>query len=162
MSGQEAVQDRFPKLAVEGYSVTSPRSDKYNCVAWVVRDIRRWWSPEDVDGYYWPWRDKTEALGEYLRLFEHCGFSECSGGDLEPGAEKIAVYGEDDIFDHVAFQLEDGTWSSKLGELSDVSHNTLSALTGAGFFEYPPVLLFMRRDRKPHPLAESGLLLPGG
>ena len=161
MNPKRAIEDRFPKLTGEGYSLTSSPTDAYNCVAWIARDVRRWWSPEDVDGYFWPWRNRDGTLSEYLRLFEHCGFAECVSGTLEDGYEKIAIFASSEEFDHVAFQREDGCWSSKLGELGDVMHKTLSSLGGAGCFEYADVAMFMRRVREPHPLAHTGLLLPG-
>ncbi len=160
MTPPEAAHDRFPKLLPEGYVQTSPPSDLYNCVAWIARDVRRWWSPEDVDGYFWPWRDRSDDITEYVRLFAHCGFAECEHGHLERGFEKIAVYGSGEDFDHVAFQRVDGTWSSKLGEGADIRHDTVTALSGSGVFEYAPVMLFMKRQRQPHPLAETGLILP--
>lgn len=160
MNPKRGIEDRFPKLIREGYSLTSTSTDAYNCVAWIARDIRRWWSPEDVDGYFWPWRDRDDTLPEYLRLFEHCGFHECTSGTLEHEYEKIAIFAAGEDFDHVAFQREDGCWSSKLGELGDITHQTLSSLAGPGFFEYAHVALFMRRVRQPHPLAHTGLLLP--
>src|ERR1035438_3172059 len=47
MNPKRAIEDRFPKLTGEGYSLTSSPTDAYNCVAWIARDVRRWWSPED-------------------------------------------------------------------------------------------------------------------
>lgn len=160
MNEREAVEARFPKLVRDGYSLTSPSTDTYNCVAWVARDVFRWWSPEEVDGYYWPWSDKHQDLSEYLRLFEHLGFEVCPDGALEGEFEKIAIYAEEDEFDHVAFQRSKSSWSSKLGELADIRHDTPASLQGEGYFEYAPVTIFMRRPREPHPLADSGLLLP--
>src|ERR1039458_4642664 len=87
--------------------------------------------------------------------------SQSVSGTLEDGYEKIAIFASSEEFDHVAFQREDGCWSSKLGELGDVMHKTRSSLGGAGCFEYADVAMFMRRVREPHPLAHTGLLLPG-
>lgn len=160
VSAREAVEDRFPKLLRCGYAITSPRADTYNCVAWIARDIQRWWEP-DVDGLYWPADlGPGDGLADYIRLFERLGFESCATPALEDGEEKIAVYGANRAFEHVAFQREDGTWSSKLGELSDIRHDHLDSIAGNGPFEYSGVVFFMRRAREPHPLAETGLLLP--
>src|SRR4051794_25467095 len=98
-SPAEAIQAWFPKLAADGYRITSPRDDSYNCVAWIARDIRRWWEP-DIDGCYWP-PDLGDGYGldDYLALFEFLGFARCSDGSLEEGHEKIAVYARNDEFE---------------------------------------------------------------
>jgi len=163
MSEWKAVEDRFPKLLRDGYTPTSRATDRYNCVAWVVRETQQWVSPEDVDGFSWPHEvlgDGT-SLADYERYFELCGFERCSDGILEAGFERIAIYGQGEDFDHVAFQRDDGAWSSKLGELGDIRHNSLASLEAPGFFEYLPVTVLMKRPREPHPLAHRGLLLPG-
>ena len=56
-------------------------------------------------------------------MFRSLGFEECPDGTLEADIEKIAIYGNDDEFEHVAFQRNDGSWSSKLGELGDIRHD---------------------------------------
>jgi hypothetical protein len=155
------IDDRFPRLATDGYEITSQPDDTYNCVAWVARDLRRWWHPGDIDGFYWPDElGEGDSLTDYIAVFGYLGFSACSDGALVPGVEKIAVYGRDDEFDHVAFQRTDGSWSSKLGELSDIRHPYDHSLSGSGPFEYKPVVLYMQRARLPHQLAETGLILP--
>jgi hypothetical protein len=72
---------------------------------------------------------------------------------------ELAVYDTMDEFEHVVFQRDDGSWSSKLGELADIRNATLEALGGSGPFEYSPVVLFMQRPREAHPLADTGLIL---
>lgn len=154
-----AIEDRFPKLVAEGYGLTSVPTDAYNCVAWVARDIAQWWGP-GVDGYYWPFPSQDDSLTSFITLFRSLGFEECPDGTLEADIEKIAIYGNDDEFEHVAFQRNDGSWSSKLGELGDIRHDRVDSIAGPGFFEYSNVVAYMRRSREPHPLAEQGLILP--
>lgn len=162
---REAVEERLPKLARDGYRITSPRDDNYNCVAWVVRDVRHWWGP-GVDGFFWPrnvgddFADDGD-LHEYVAAFSAAGFETCSDGVLEIGFEKIAVYSDGEYFEHVAYQCADGEWSSKLGALNDIRHASAESLCGPGLHEYSPIQLFMRRVRQEHPLAETGLILPG-
>jgi hypothetical protein len=157
---REEVEARFPKLAQDGYRVTSRGIDTYNCVAWIARDIRRWWARGD--GFHWPVPAADDSLQGHIVVFEHLGFCRCDDGDLEEGIEKIAVYGSDESFEHVAFQRPDGKWSSKLGELSDIRHDRLESIQGTGVFEYGRVVAYMRRSREPHELADSdtGLLTP--
>lgn len=158
MDARQAVEERFPKLAPEGYRVTSAPTDRYNCVAWVARDVNEWWAP-GVDGLHWPLESEDDSLVNFIELFRSLGFESSPDGSVAPGLEKIAIYGTGDEFEHVAFQRADGTWSSKLGELADVRHNRVGSITGPGFFEYSAVIAYMCRPRQPHPLAESGLLL---
>src|ERR1700691_1845994 len=65
------------------------------------------------------------------------GFFACKDGSLEPGVEKIAIYGTGDpgleAPTHAALQLESGKWTSKLGKCEDIVHNTLESRNGAGY-----------------------------
>jgi hypothetical protein len=55
----------------------------------------------------------------------------CSDGGLEPGVEKVAIYVDDfGIPQHVARQLPDGTWTSKLGKGEDIGHVSPESLAG--------------------------------
>jgi NAD(P)-dependent dehydrogenase (short-subunit alcohol dehydrogenase family) len=107
MARVRIVERQFPKLRTVVYSRTSPSTIRYNCVAWVFGDRRRWWEI----GYYWP--SKTEigdTAGSIVRFFESFGFED-SNPKPEPGFEKIAIYADrDNYFTHVACQKSDGTW----------------------------------------------------
>ncbi len=165
-SGRRAVDAHFPSLAAAGYTITSNSSDCYNCVAWVLRDLRHWWEPA-LQGGFWPRPvDASELedgdLDEYVRQFAAVGFQECRDGALEAVTEKIAIYADGEDFAHVAYQRPDGAWSSKLGKLNDVRHKSATAVSGPSALEYPGIALYMARPRQPHELADSptGLLLP--
>lgn len=65
---------------------------------------------------------------------------------MEPGFEKVAVFAiSEDIPAHVARQLPNGRWTSKLGQLEDIEHE-LHALEGA---EYGRVVQVLRRAATP-------------
>jgi hypothetical protein len=159
------IDDHFPTLARDGYRITSPRDDRYNCVAWIARDHRQWWEPA-FDGGFWP-RNVTEEdlwegdLSEYIELFESWGYRPCDDGELEEGVEKIAIHATESEFEHVAYQRPDGAWSSKLGLINDVRYECVASLSGDAPTEYASARIFMARERKPHDVAdsESGLLL---
>lgn len=101
-----------------------------------------------MPGYYWPLGVPADGTSDsYAKLFALCGFERCADGVLELGIEKIAIYADGYIFKHVARQLADGKWTSKLGTLEDIEHESLKALCGD---EYGEVVAFMKRKRDSH------------
>jgi len=72
------------------------------------------------------------------------GFELCPEGesDSEDGSDRIALYAENGEWRHAAKRLKNGRWSSKLGDLEDVSHDTPGDVCGEFNGE---VACFMRR-----------------
>ena len=139
------IEALFPNLVETGYRITSPESRKYNCIAWAVGDDKNWWWP-DTDA--WP-DDITaeENLETFIRLFNAFGYDICQSDLLEDGFERVAIYTDrSDIPTHVAKQLPNGKWTSKLGSLEDIEHS-LQALEGR---EYGKVVMIMKRVRNFH------------
>lgn len=65
-------------------------------------------------------------------------------GEYQPGYQKIVLFSTDKIHcTHVARQLENGNWTSKLGVSHDVEH-TLTAMEGG---IYGDGVVFMKRRR---------------
>lgn len=114
------------------YAETSPATATYNCVAWAAGDTRRWWEPDADGDFFWPNDVPREYdFRAYRAVFERMGYQECKNVDLEPGYEKVALYlGSDGEFTHVARQLPDGRWTSKLGAWDDIDHADLNGLVG--------------------------------
>ncbi len=145
----ERLEQLFPRLLQHGYRIESPRTPRYNCIAWAGGDTTRWWWPGGAPfgPYYWP--DGVPAE-EKLESFELAfgaqgGYQRCDCPDLEPDFEKIAVYVDNPGQPtHAARQLESRRWTSKLGRLEDIEHATLAALEGPG---YGRVGLILRRPR---------------
>src|SRR5438270_371120 len=80
-----------------------------------------------------------EAL---LAAFTTLGYVVCSGEELEPGFQKIALFANDQgIPRHAARQLVSGRWTSKLGKMEDIDH-ALRDLEGT---LYGSVVLVMKR-----------------
>ena len=77
-----------------------------------------------------------------MRLFADEGFEVCEEDSIEPGHEKIALYAFVGRFTHVARQLEDGQWTSKLGSREVITNPSLASLSGSYFGE---VHCIMRR-----------------
>lgn len=153
---------QYPRLRDDPqHRITSEDDDRYNCVAWVEQDTKRWWEPD----YYWPVASKPagdEDLDCYVELFRSLGFEECGSALSEEGYSKIALYAEDGEFHHVAKQLRSGRWSSKGGTLQDFTHGALAALEDCPVTPGATATVFMRRpDRGELQFEETGLILPG-
>lgn len=134
------LKDLFPNLTDQNHNLTSPRTVEYNCVAWAAGDSSRWWQP----GIYWPIPSTKDGygIGELVQAFESLGYESCDDGSLESGFEKIALYAIGMMYTHVARQLADGNWTSKLGQLEDIQHDSPAVIEGS---DYGEVLQFMRR-----------------
>jgi hypothetical protein len=83
-----------------------------------------------------------------VALFESLGFEPCDNGDLDAQTEKIAMWFSEDVFLHVAKQLENGWWSSKLGTCHDISHATNDCICGRGEHEFSTTPEYMARPRQ--------------
>jgi hypothetical protein len=140
----ESLEHLFPGLAKSEYSITSPQSTMYNCIAWVASDAEAWWEPDMMNNYFWPADAPREyTIDAYGKAYETLGFRACEHAEREEGFEKVAIYvGPDGEPTHAARQLESGRWTSKLGKLEDIEHADLEGLDGA---EYGTVGLVMKR-----------------
>lgn len=121
----------FPNLA-NGIK-TSDDDEKYNCTAFAAGDTERYWDPNlafSGGGYYWPpGAKKGRDLASYIDAFEAIGYEQCADGELDSAYEKIVLYADDyGYVHHVARQLSDGKWTSKLGNDVDISHPTPDCL----------------------------------
>ncbi len=125
----------FPRLLATQYQVRSRKTKRYNCLAWAAGQDDCWWqSPPDG---VWPDGVLDDGSVEAaVRLFEHFGFQRTGVATLEPGFTKVAIYGDAVGYTHAAQQLPDGRWTSKIGMLQDIDHNTLDNL----FTFSPPAL----------------------
>lgn len=121
----------LPRLHQDEYRITSPESDRYNCIAWAAGDATRRWWPGEPDYYWPPDAPQGETLESFQAVFAALGYRECAGDELEPGYEKVAIFAKDGWPTHAARQLPNGHWSSKLGRWEDIEHHTLQALVSS-------------------------------
>jgi hypothetical protein len=137
----------WPNLAQTHYRITSPHTGDYNCLAWATGEDERWWSPLPEDDYYWPEGVPRElSIASFVMAYETVGFVVCENGDWVLNVEKLAIYiTSDGRPQHVARQLPNGFWTSKLGRLEDIEHE-LEGLTGQ---LYGTVQKFMERRIEP-------------
>src|ERR1041384_2554927 len=131
----DALDQLFSGLRGVGFEATSPRDQRYNCVAWAAGDVTRWWWPAESPFAYWPpGTGREESVDSFIQAFAILGYERALSGDLEPQFEKVAIFASNDgVPTHMARQLGDGTWTSKLGSLEDIQHQELSALEGAEY-----------------------------
>ena len=137
----------FPRLTPANHRTTSPRDDRYNCLAWAVGEDFRWWQPEFP--YYWPLPDDPDAESRdgLMRAYAAVGFFPADDGGPEPGYEKVAIYADaDGRYTHASRLLTDGRWTSKLGFGVDIAHDTPDAVAGGLYGE---VFGYMRRPLPP-------------
>jgi hypothetical protein len=104
----------FPRLTPGNHQNTSPATGVYNCLAWAAGENTRWWEP----GKFWPCPllSTVFTLADVIAALHTVGYDLCPDGVPQVGFEKLALYA-DGIDDptHVARQLPDGRWTSKLG-----------------------------------------------
>lgn len=154
MSGSLGQSSPFPHMTGQNYRVTSPKSNRYNCIAWAVGETTVFWWPDPVAivnrEAVWPSGVPIECSFEAFKMaFATQRFEPCLDGDLEVGIEKIAIYGKVGKTgaiepSHAALQLPDGTWTSKLGRNVDICHTLPSVLEGP---QYGMAMHFMKRAR---------------
>ena len=135
----------FPRLSDANHRITSPATTRYNCVAWAANDTAHWWQP----GSYWPIAASVTECGIAVleQAFTAIGYENCGMNTvLEPEYDKVALYGANMFYTHVARQLPTGKWTSKLGRDVDIEHDSPAAVAGGVYGE---VMLIMRRFRLP-------------
>ncbi|MEC4986739.1 MAG: hypothetical protein SAJ37_21125 [Oscillatoria sp. PMC 1068.18] len=137
------IERDHPNLVSTDYQLTSPDTIDYNCVAWAAEDSDAWWWPDPLDESYWPPEvAREETLEAFVNAFQTLGYEICENSALEIGFQKIAIYVSQEKPTHVARQLNNGKWTSKLGSNEDIQHDTIEGLTGE---RYGQVACVMKR-----------------
>jgi len=123
----------FPRLNSQNHRVTSPPSTSYNCIAWAAGDTQNWWQP----GLHWPLPTHPfdDTIAELQSIFRSLAYEECVNANLEPGFEKVALYGVAGFYTHAARQLSNGQWTSKLGNEEDIVHDSPETVAGGIYGE---------------------------
>lgn len=141
---RELLAQLFPRLLTTTFEVTSAADARYNCVAWAAGDTRRWWWPGEPPFSFWPAGVKREeTIASFIEAFATLGYEPASTGFKEDGFEKVVIFASSDgVPTHMARQLSDGAWTSKLGRLEDISHVDAAAVGGT---DYGEIGAFLRR-----------------
>ena len=152
------IEHWFPNSAEpDALEITSPQDLCYNCVAWSLGIDSHWVEPYLDNGVkFAPWaiwpnsEDSGLSIDTYVKMFRGEGFVKASRGNLEVGFDKIVIYWDkaSKIFTHVARQMENGQWWSKLGKASDVQHMKPEVLGPAGSpGQYGEIWGYMKRAK---------------
>ncbi len=99
---------------------------------------------------YWPVGvPRTVTRGAFIKAYKTLGYEPCLDGSLEPGLEKVAIFGVGqpglEVPTHAALQLRDGKWTSKLGPFEDVNHRTVHDVNGP---LYGKPIFYLARPRR--------------
>jgi hypothetical protein len=124
--------DIFCPNYIEGVNgqTTSGQSGLYNCIAHSVQMVLTYIWPDEDEEYSWPPNlDRNDHIDTFVKFYRACGFEPCSDASLEQAYEKVILYGVDKTVLHAARQLPDGSWTSKVGDLTDVMHVTPNVVT---------------------------------
>ena len=128
-SARRSILHAFPQLGRE-FRITSRATPVYNCAAWALQDAHRWWWP--LGRHYWPPNcPREETVAAFKIAFQSRGFSEGETCDYQDAIEKIVLFADKDgVPTHVARQLSNGRWTSKLGVREDISHGLAQGCEG--------------------------------
>lgn len=145
MSKQD-IEKSIPNLLAYGYTVTSPETVEYNCIAWVAGDTTAWWWPDVQYQYYWPPEiPRSETIETFIKAYETLGYTICDNAEYEDGFEKVAIYvASNGKPTHADRQLSNDLWTSKLGRLEDIEHS-LDGLVGS---IYGSVAVIMKHPKR--------------
>ena len=145
----------FRSLDSSNHVRTSEATEKYNCIAWAAGHTDEVWWPiyYPTAPYTWPLgQQDNEDLDTFIAGFETIGYERCESPDFEEGYIKVAIYTDLvlGLPTHMARQLNDhSAWTSKLGDLEDISHSSLDALEGGKGFGYGRATAILKRASNP-------------
>lgn len=160
----------FPKLETDRhFSIQSPKTPEYNCIAWAMGFDDRWVDPSpdfDISRKKW-WPDGV-ARGlnpaTLIEAFKHLGFIECSDDRYEEGFDKVALYKisplkdsytgktiADEGWTHAARVLSSDLYHSKMGGLFDIYHRSGNVFGGT---IYGNIYQFMKRKKEDYAITE--------
>lgn len=155
---EERVKRVFENLKNDDFELTSPFDAKYNCIAHAADDNSKWWWSVDKEmvgnDVFWFNNIPAQAsIENFILAFGKLGYQSCDNAEFENGFEKVAIYvsTKDNIHSpkgsptHMARQLLDGKWTSKLGEDVDITHANLQCLEGKIYSIVKQILIRPRK-----------------
>jgi hypothetical protein len=152
LQAEKDLPKEFENLRPGTFEVKSEWTAVYNCIAFAANETHRKWWPIPLEharaDRYWPENaPRTEKLSSFITAFEiEFGYKPCETDTVEDGIEKVAIYKKGEKPTHMARQLPDGRWISKLGDKHDIAHNSLAEVEGR---QYGRVAQILCRPRNP-------------
>jgi hypothetical protein len=126
------------------FQIRSLQDENYNCIAWAVEDVGKWWWPDSEGQSYWPAGvPRTREVESFEMAYATLGFTKCDGPEEEEGYIKIALFAKGGNPKHAARLVHNDVWTSKLGPQEDIEHS-LEALNGSIYGE---AVLFMKKRK---------------
>ena len=134
----------WPNLTEGTFRESSKYDARYNCIALAAGNNKKWWEPLG----YWPFDNSENSVEGWARAFETLGYQRCGlDHSLDELYEKVAIYATPNgEATHMARQLSDGRWLSKLGRNVDIEHINLDVLNNR--LNYGQTVLILRRRKK--------------
>ncbi len=141
---KDVIINFFPNLKSTGFEITSSITLDYNCIAWAIKDNRKWWWPDPYYQYYWPLDIPREPnLENFIQLFKNQGYTISSNEKFKQGYEKVAIFtNQMNEPTHAARQIDKKGWTSKLGPQEDITHYNLYDIEGK---EYGKVAVILEK-----------------
>jgi hypothetical protein len=137
----------FPNLHPGNHRVTGSTNNQFNCIAWAAGHSAKWWDPNDPEQpeveHFRPANvPRDYKVTSVVMAYESVGFIRCADGSSEDGVEKIGINADGEEYLHAARQLDNGTWTSKMGRGVVIQHDAPENLVGPG---YGQGTVFMKR-----------------
>ena len=151
-ANREGLIHHFPKLKDdETFTIESPETSGYNCIAWARGFDDRWvdYIDDRSPKKWWPsgvvrdWNPPT-----LIMAFEAVGFEPCGMDDsFEEGYDKAALYKVSPFYEpvskewkpegwcHAAKIVANGVYHSKIGPSFDVRHRSGDLFEGTSYGE---------------------------
>ena len=140
------IQEDFPNLTSDEFIITSRINFRYNCFAWAAGYDTLNMQPSNNPMYGWLTGEIGETLDNFEKQYKYLDFERTDNDEYEEGIEKVAFYAKNDIIQHASRQMENGWWTSKLGQMGeDIAHKTLNGLEGE---EYGQIEMILKRPAK--------------
>jgi len=140
-TGNYLIEKSFPNSYKEPFEITSSETPDYNCLAWALNDNSKWY--ESDDDYFW-FNDiaRDNLLTTIQKIFENLGFHQTNFAKYQIDYERIALFSIDNNeCSHLARQIDEDKWTSKLGSSYDVNHSIKSIENGI----YGNAVIFLER-----------------
>ena len=138
-----AMSNPFPNMNCNNSRQTSCATKSYNCIAWALERDDVWCWPDEYGYFFWPIQNREATQVAFIEMFATYGYKCCENSSLEEGFKKIIIYLKNGIPTHASRQLENGKWTSKLGQDIDIEHDFPEILNGP---EYGTATIAMKKE----------------